>query len=67
MHVQATLRLLVSLLLLLSAGRVLADPAGHIRKLEQERFAAYILHSGMHAPGRYEILHFQHSQESTAR
>ena len=42
MHVQATLRLLVSLLLLLSAGRVLADAAGDIRKLEQERCAAYV-------------------------
>ena len=42
MHVQATLRLLVSLLLLISAGRVLADAAGDIRKLEQERFAAYV-------------------------
>ena len=42
MRVQATLRLLVSLLLLLSAGRVLADTAADIRKLEQERFAAYV-------------------------
>ena len=42
MHVQSTLRLLVSLLLLVSAGRVLADAAGDIRKLEQERFAAYV-------------------------
>ena len=58
MHVQATLRLLVSLLLLLSAGRVLADAAGDIRKLEQERFAAYILHSGKTRAGKIRDLAF---------
>jgi ketosteroid isomerase-like protein len=42
MHVQATLRLLASLLLLLSTGRALADAAGDVRKLEQERCAAYV-------------------------
>jgi len=42
MHVQTTLRLLVCLLLLISAGRVLADAVGDIRKLEQERFTAYV-------------------------
>jgi uncharacterized protein (TIGR02246 family) len=42
MHVQPTLRLLVCLLLLLSSGRVFADAAGDIQKLEQERFTAYV-------------------------
>jgi hypothetical protein len=42
MHVQPTLRLLVCLLLLLSAGQVFADAAGDIEKLEQERFTAYV-------------------------
>ena len=42
MHVQPTLRLLVCLLLLLSAGQVFADAAGEIQKLEQERFTAYV-------------------------
>jgi uncharacterized protein (TIGR02246 family) len=42
MHVQPTLRLLVCLLLLLSAGQVFADAAGDIQKLEQERFTAYV-------------------------
>ena len=42
MNTQATLRLLVSLLLLIGAGRVLADAAGDVRTLEQERFAAYV-------------------------
>jgi uncharacterized protein (TIGR02246 family) len=42
MHVQPTLRLLVCLLLLLSAGQVFADAAGDIQKLEQDRFTAYV-------------------------
>jgi ketosteroid isomerase-like protein len=42
MHARIALRFLVSLLSLLSAGRVLADAAGDIRKLEQDRFAAYV-------------------------
>lgn len=42
MHVQSTLRFLVSLVLLLSAGQVLADTAADIAKLEQERFTAYV-------------------------
>jgi len=42
MYDQAVLRLLVSLLLLIGAGRVLADAAGDVRTLEQERFAAYV-------------------------
>jgi len=42
MYVEATLRLLVALLLMVGAGRALADAAGDIRKLEQERFAAYV-------------------------
>ena len=37
-----SLRLLISLLLLLGAGRALADAAGDVRQLEQERFAAYV-------------------------
>jgi len=42
MHIQFVSRLLVSLLLLVSAGRVFADAAGDVRQLEQERFAAYV-------------------------
>src|SRR5215510_13402484 len=42
MNVQFSLRLLISLLLLMAVGRALADPAGDVRKLEQERFAAYV-------------------------
>ncbi len=42
MRVQSILRLLVCLLLLLSAGQVFADAAGDIQKLEQERFTAYV-------------------------
>jgi ketosteroid isomerase-like protein len=41
MHVQVTLRWVVCLLLLLSAGQVLADSAD-IERLERERFAAYV-------------------------
>ena len=42
MRVQRTLRLLVCLLSLLSAGQALADSAATAEKLEQERFAAYV-------------------------
>jgi len=42
MHIQFVSRLLVSMLLLVSGGRVLADAAGDVRQLEQERFAAYV-------------------------
>jgi ketosteroid isomerase-like protein len=42
MHVQPTLRLLVCLLLLLSAGQAFADAAGDIQTLEQQRFTAYV-------------------------
>ena len=42
MNVQATLRLLIFLLLLMGAGRVLADAAEDVRNLEQQRFAAYV-------------------------
>ncbi|HXX01607.1 MAG TPA: nuclear transport factor 2 family protein [Candidatus Acidoferrales bacterium] len=42
MNVQFLLRLLVPLLLLVGAGRALADAAGDVRQLEQERFAAYV-------------------------
>jgi uncharacterized protein (TIGR02246 family) len=42
MRVQSIPRLLVCLLLLLSAGQVFADAAGDIQKLEQERFRAYV-------------------------
>ena len=42
MYVQSTLRLFVGLLLLLSAGQVLADAVGDIQMLEQERFTAYV-------------------------
>jgi ketosteroid isomerase-like protein len=42
MNVQVLSRLLVLLLLLVGAGRALADAAGDVRQLEQERFAAYV-------------------------
>jgi uncharacterized protein (TIGR02246 family) len=42
MHVQSTLRFLVYLVLLLSAGPVFADAAADVEKLEQERFTAYV-------------------------
>jgi ketosteroid isomerase-like protein len=42
MKVQFFLRLLISLLLIVGAGRALADAATDIRHLEQERFAAYV-------------------------
>jgi len=42
MSIQRSLRLLVCLLVLLSAGQVFADAAGDIQKLEQQRFTAYV-------------------------
>ena len=42
MNVQSFLRLLMSLLLLVGTQRALADAAGDVRQLEQERFAAYV-------------------------
>ena len=42
MNVRFALRLLIALLSLAGAGRVLADAAGDVRHLEQERFAAYV-------------------------
>ena len=42
MNAGFSLRLLISLLLLLGTQRVLADAAGDVRQLEQERFAAYV-------------------------
>lgn len=42
MNAQSLLRLLISVLLLLGAGRALADAATDVRQLEQERFAAYV-------------------------
>ena len=42
MNAQFLLRLLISVLLLVGAGRALADAATDVRQLEQERFAAYV-------------------------
>jgi len=42
MNAQFWFRLLISMVLLVGAGRALADAATDVRQLEQERFAAYV-------------------------